>query len=265
VTSTRVITAVALVALACLIAAAVALTTTPQPAPIVASHLEVGAGLPSTVTGILHYSDSSGIAITATVRVNVPERAAQLAATATISVVTASLTLRSIGDEAFLELPGYASLLGAPWTATSVPRDRGGVERLARVLRHPELTALHPTSSSTRRDVTGTTTTLRFAQVSVPVIKGLPLDLPRHGHLTLTVRTGTAGQVLSVTVHLWDPTDDVRASFLVTSYDQRVSLAAPPPSQVTALNTTRATSIFGIDAPEIFRTLRALGIRFGAS
>jgi hypothetical protein len=263
VTSNRVITAVVLATLGCLIATAVALSTTPPAALVVASHLEVRAGVPTTITGLLHYSDSSGVSISATLRVDVPARAAEIDATASVSIVSASATLRSIGDEVYLQLPGYASLIGAPWAATKVPRDRGAVELLARALRHPRFARLHPTSRTTTRHGTQTTTTLTFAHVTVPALRGLPLDLPRHGHLVIKVRTGASGQVLSVTLHLWNPNDDVRASLLITGYDQPVSLAAPPRSQVTVLDTARATSIFGSNAPELFETLRALGVRLG--
>lgn len=261
-TSTRVITAVALALLACLVAVAAALTSTSTTPPVPSSHLEVGAGPPSTVTGVLRYSDSSGIAITASVRADVANNAAQVVATATLSIVSASVTLRTVGEDAYLQVPGYASLLGAPWTEVRVPKDRGALGLFARELRHPQFFRLHPTSEATTTSPRGTTTTLRYQRVTVPRLEGLPLSLPRHGHLTVTIRTGSAGQVLSIAARLWTRTDTVRVSFVVTGYDQPVALAAPPASQVRLLDRARAISIFGSNTPSLARTLRKLGITF---
>lgn len=262
-TSTRVSTAVALAVLACLIAAATTLATTTaasQP-PVVPSHLVVGAGPPSTATGVLQYTDSSGISITADVRLDVPARAAQLVATASVSIVTVSVTLRALGDEVYAQLPGFASLLGEPWTATRTPRVDREYAFLATELRHPQFARLHANVATAVRSATGTTTTLRFASVSVPAISGLPLDLPRHGHLVVSIHTGASGQVLGITLHLWNRIDDVRASFEVTSYDQPVSITAPRASEVAVLTRSRTKDIFGIDTPGILRTLGELGVR----
>lgn len=259
-TSTRVITAATLAVLGCLIAVAVALSTGPSTTPVVPSHLVVGAGPPSTMTGIVRYTDSSGISITATVRANLVADTAQVDVTAKVSVVSASVTLRGVGDDVFLQVPDYASLLGAPWTEVHAPHDANAFGILAAELRHPDLARLHPTTERTTPHRTGPTITLRFDRVTLPQLEGVPLRLPSYGHLVCIVREGTTGQVLAVTIHLWNPADSVRASFLVTGYDQPVMLAAPPRTQVKVLDRARATSIFGNNAPRLARTLRRIGI-----
>lgn len=259
-TSTRVITAVTLVVLGCLIAAAVALVSGQSPSTIVPSHLVVGTGPPTTMTGVVRYSDSSGISIAATVRANLVADTAQVDVTAKVSVVRASVTVRGVGDDVFLQVPDYASLLGAPWTEVHAPRDARAFAALAAELRHPGFARLHPTTERTTEQRSGRTITIRFDRVTLPSLAGVPLELPRAGHLVCVVHEGTSGQVLAVTVHLWNPTDSVRASFLVTSYDRPVSLAAPPRAQVKVLDRSRAASIFGTNTPLLAKTLRRLGI-----
>jgi hypothetical protein len=265
VTTRRVITAVAVAMLAALVAAATSLATASSGTPraIVASHLAVGAGPPSTATAVLHYADSSGISIAATLVLDVPDDAAQLAATATLSLVSASMTIRTVHDEAYVEIPAFASMLGGPWTAAHTDRGAGEAALVARFLRHPDLGRLHPTTRSTVRDGLGTRTSLDFAEVTVPQL-GLPLDLPARGSLALEVVTGPQGQLLSAAITLSNATDRVHATLVVTGYDQPVTIVAPAASQVVALDTARADSILGTSAPSLLRTLRSIGVDLGA-
>jgi hypothetical protein len=258
--ATRVITVAAIALLVALVASAVTLAATaPGPAQIVPSRLVVGAGPPTTATGVVTITSSSGISITADGAFDFPAGTADVTATASLSIVTATSEVRLADRALYLNVAPFASLIGAPWVTTGSLHGAARLDALADALRHPDLARLHPKHRVVVHAPGGTTTTtMAFGRVHLPSTAGLPIALPRAAALTVVVTTGAQGQVLAVAVHLANPGDDVRLTARVTGYGVPVSVVAPPASEVAPLDGRRARAIFGTDAQGIERRLGQL-------
>jgi hypothetical protein len=257
--STRVVGIAAIVILVALVAGAVVLVATAQSSPtVVPSHLDVGAGPPSTATALLTYSDSNGVKVRGDCAFDFPAGAADVQATATLSVVSVSVEARLVDRALYFYVPQFASLVGAPWISTTALHGPARLEDLATALRHPDLSRLHPVTKETVTTDGRTTTTMHFGVVHVAFAHELPISVPGEGLLTVVVTTGAQGQLLDVGVTLAAPGDTVHLGFLVTGYDVPVSITAPPPDQVAELTATRASELFGADAATLQHLLSDL-------
>jgi hypothetical protein len=259
--ASRVISVVAVALLIALVAGAITLVASaPGATAIVPSHLVVSDGPPTTATGIFTYTTSTGISVTADAAFDFATGAAEVTATASLSIVTSTVEARLVDRTLYLNVAQFASVVGAPWVSAGAMRGPVRLEALAEALRHPDLSRLHPMRARVvRSPVTdATTTTMSFGVVHLPSTAGLPITLPTVAKLSAAVTTGSQGQLLDATVHLANPGDDVRLDFEVTGYDVPVAIAAPAPSDVVPLTSTRAQAIFGTNADSIERVLRAL-------
>jgi hypothetical protein len=267
--STRVLTASALAVLAGLIIAATALAATSPAAKraIPVSHLVVTAAAPTTASATLTYTDTSGISIDAEIALDGPKNAAQIAGTVSLDDIDVSLTARLLDDELYVDLPAFATLLGAPWTDVHLKGDERGIDAALRELRHPFIERLvnRPHARYHVTEPTAGVFTLRVPYVTLPETHGLPVYLPHEAHLDLVVRLGPQGQVLAAQLHLWNKHDDVRVTLVVTGYDQALSLRAPPHGQLVVLNLARSQAIFGDNAVGIDNLLEHLGAYLGPS
>ena len=258
--SSRVIASTAVAVLVALVAGAVALAASGSGAvQVVPSRLVVGAGPPRTATGVLTYSSNAGISISATCELDFAAGTADVTATASLSIVTATLEARLAERTLFLNVAQFSSLVGANWLSSGALGGAVRLEGLAREMRHPDLARLH----AKRRVVThaadgSTTTAMSFGAVDLPTTSDLPVSLPGEANVTATVTTGASGQLLAATAHLANPSDDVRLSFTVTGYNVPVTVTAPARSGVAQLTSPRARSIFGTNAAGIERLVRGL-------
>jgi hypothetical protein len=257
--ATRVIAVATVAVFAALVASAVTLAATaPSTAGVVPSHLVVGAGPPATATGVATFSSSTGVSVDATCAFDFTTGAADVTATASLSIVTAMVEVRLADRALYLNVQQFASLIGAPWVTTGSLHGPARLDVLASALRHPDLARLHAKSRAVTSRHGEKTTTLSFGRVHLPSTSGLPISLPRVAALTLAVTTGAQGQVLEIAVHLANPGDDVRLTFQVTGYNVEVSIAPPPSREVAPLDGVRARAIFGIDAQGIQQRLGEL-------
>jgi hypothetical protein len=256
----KVIAIAAVAVLAALVASAITLAANGTGAvQVVPSHLVVGPGPPATATGVLTFTSSAGVTVTADCALDFAKGAADVTATASLSIVTATVEARLVDATVYLNVQQFASLIGAPWISTGSLHGPVRLDALATALRHPDLT----TSHAIRRQVAplpghATRTTLSFGTVHLPSTAHLPIVLPRVANVTAAVITGSQGQVLSIEVHLANPVNDVRLTFQVTGYDVPVSIAPPPEGEVAPLTNARAQAIFGTDAGGIVRRLGEL-------
>jgi hypothetical protein len=257
--STRIIAGAAVVVLVALVASAVTLASTDSGQPKVSvADVAVGAGPPTTATGVLTYSSTSGISISADWAFNFTESAAELTATASLSIVTATVEARVADDSFYLHVPQFASLVGAPWVSTGELGGPTRLDALATQLRHPDLARLHPTRRVTTHTSAGTTTTMSFGLVHLPSTAGLPISLPRTATVTATVVTGTQGQLLAAGARLVSPSQTDVLAVSVTSYNAPVEIAGPASGDVVVLTAKKERAIFGTNAQGIAHALRGL-------
>jgi hypothetical protein len=257
--STRIIAGAAVVVLVALVASAVTLASTDsvQPTASVAG-VAVGPGPPTTATGVLTYSSSSGISISADWAIDFTEGAADVTATASLSIVTATIEARVAEDTLYLHIPQFASLVGAPWVSTGELDGPTRLDALAEQLRHPDLARLHPRHRVTTQTGARTTTTMSFGVVHLPSTAGLPISLPRTATVTATVVTGTQGQLLAAGARLVGPSQTDTLAISVTSYNAAVEIAAPAPGDVALFTPREERAVFGTNAPGVDRALGAL-------
>ncbi|HUD69587.1 MAG TPA: hypothetical protein VMQ40_05060 [Acidimicrobiales bacterium] len=261
--STPVVAAAAALLLVALVAGAATLAATSSTAsgPLV-EHLGVGAGLPRTATGILTFSDSSGISVTASCEFDFIHGTADVVASDSLSILTVTIEGRLVGPGLYLEAASMSSLLGAPWLATNLPAARGKLHDLALLLRHPDLERFASRRVSVTRTPTTATTTIQFDHVRLPSTEGLPITLPRTGRLDVAVTTGTQGQVLSLDATLTSRDGGVnRLDLTITDYDVPVAIDAPLHGSVVALTQTRARALLGANYPATERLLVRLGAK----
>ena len=255
--STRVIAVGAAVLLAALVAGATALVATSQSATVAArGPLTVGPGRLTSATGIFSFADTAGLTVTAPFGLNFVTHTAHITATASLSIVTVTAEARLVGGMLYVSDQSLATLTGAPWVTTSMPRGTVALDRIARTLRHPHLAALHANRATVSTTGTTTTTTLWFNRVTLPRTTGLPITLPRTAAVVVTVTTGSLGQVLSAVVRLKGSNDTVVLGLQMTGYNVSVAVRAPDPRQTVVLTPARATQIFGTNAPAVIRLLR---------
>lgn len=265
--STRVVAVAASLLLAALIAGAVTLAATSSTAsgPVV-EHLGVGAGPPTTATGTLSFSDSSGISVKATCEFDFVHGKADIVASDSLSILTVTIEGRLVGERAYLEAASMSSLLGAPWLTTSVTSANGKLHDLALLLRHPRLARFAARRVASTHTATTATTTFQFDHVRLGSTAGLPITLPRKGRLDVAVTTGTQGQVLSFDATLTSLDGGVnRLDLSITDYNVPVAITAPSPGSVVALTPTRARALLGANYPATERLLVRLGARLGGS
>ena len=258
--ATRVITVAAIAVLLALVTTAVTLAASGTGAPeVIPSNLVVGAGPPRTATGILTFTSSAGVSISGTCAFDFAAGSADVVATASLSIVTATVEARLADRTLYLNVEQFASLVGAPWVSTGALHGPARLDALAGALRHPDLARLHPRSHVlTSGPGAQTTQTMSFGTVHLPSTANLPISLPRVATLTVAVTTGAQGQVLAVAARLSNPGDDVRVTFQATGYNVPVSIVAPPASEVAPLTDARARAIFGTDTRGIERWLGEL-------
>jgi hypothetical protein len=226
----------------------------------------VTATAPTTATARLTYTDSSGISIDAQFALDGPTNAAEVAGTVSLDDIDVSLTARLLDHELYVDLPQFATLLGAPWTHVHLTRAERGVDAALRELRHPLIERLvnRPHSRYQVAEPTARVFTLQVPYVTLPQTYGLPVYLPHQAHLRLRVVVGPEGQVLTAELHLWNKHDDVRLTLVVTGYDQPLSLRAPSHGQVVLLTLSRSRSIFGENAMGFDSLLEHLGADLSA-
>jgi hypothetical protein len=257
--STRVIAVAAVVVLVALVASAVTLASTGSGKPkVTVADVAVGPGPPTTATGVLTYASSSGISISADCAFDFAEGAAEVTATASLSIVTATVEARVVDDTFYLQVPQFASLVGAPWVSTGELGGPTRLDALAAQLRHPDLARLHPTRRVTTTSSGRTTTTMSFGLVHLPSTAGLPISLPRTATVTAIVVTGSQGQLLAAGARLVSASGTDTIAFSVTSYNGSVEIATPAPADVAVLTGAKERAIFGTNAPGIARALRGL-------
>lgn len=257
--SSRVIAVAAVAVLAAMVVTAVALAASgPSTPTVTAASVAVGPGAPTTATGVLTYASSQGISVSADWSVDFATDAADVTATASLSIVTATLEARLADRTLYLYLPQFSSLIGAPWATTGALRGPAELDPLATVLRHPDLARLHPEHRVTVTTATGATTTMTFRDVHLPSTAGLPITLPRVAQVTAVVRTGTEGQLLSLGVRLVGTDQTVRLGLLLTGYNVPVTVTAPPPGDVVTLTPSKERAIFGTNTASIAHELRSL-------
>lgn len=257
--STRIIAVAAVVVLAALVAGAVTLAaTTTSPPRVTAASVVVGTGPPTTATGVLTYSSSSGISISADCAFDFAAGTADVTATASLSIVTATVEARLATDTLYLHVPQFASLVGAPWVSTGQPGGPTRLDELAATMRRPDLSRLHAARHVLVHSDGSATTTLSFGLVHLPSSAGLPISLPATAVVTATVVTGSQGQLLEAAAALVGHNETVKVHFLVTGYNVPVAISAPEPSDVVVLSPSKERAIFGTNAPAIGRDLRGL-------
>jgi hypothetical protein len=258
--STRVVAAAAALLLAGLIASAATLAATPSTASPTVEQLRVGQGPPRTATGILTFSDSSGVSVTATCAFDFTHGTADVVASDSLSIVTVSIEARLINQGLYLNAASMSSLLGAPWLTTNLSSAAGKLHDLALVLRHPQLARFASFRVSTSHTKTATTTTFRFGHVRLPSTTGLPITLPRTGRLDVAVTTGSEGQVVVFAATLTSPDGGVnRLGLMITDYNVPVTIGAPSRGSVVALTPARAHELLGANYPATERLLQRLG------
>jgi hypothetical protein len=256
-----VVGAAAILLLAALVAGAATLAATSSTAsgPLV-KHLHVGKGPPSTATGTVAFSDSSGASITAPCEFDFAHGTADLVASDSISILTVTIEGRLVGQDLYLGVASMSSLFGAPWLTTNLSSARGKLHDLALLLRHPPLSRLAAFRTATSRTATTATTTLQFDHVRLPSTVGLPIRLPRSGRLDVAVTTGTQGQVLSVDATLTSPDGGVnRLDLTIDDYDVPVTIEVPAPGSVAELTPARAKALLGSNYAATYRLLVRLG------
>jgi hypothetical protein len=257
--TTKVIGVAAVAVLVALVAGAVVLAATGNATTTVpASSVVVGAGPPTTATVELTYASSNGISITADGALDFANDAADVSATASLSIVTATVEARLSDRTLYLHVPQFASLVGAPWVSTGQLGGPSRLDELAAAMRHPDLARLHPKRRTVVRTSGGTVTTMSFGAVHLPSTAGLPVTLPSVAVVTATVVTGTQGQLLSAAALLVSHGQTVKLTLRVTGYNAPVHVTAPPASDVVVLTGARERAIFGTNAPGIARALRGL-------
>lgn len=258
---TRLIAVTAALLLAALVAGAATLADSgPSAARIVPSHLQAGPGPLRTATGVLAYSDSTGLSMTATCAFDFVHGTADITANAQLSIATIDVEARLVGATLLLNTASLQSLTGSPWVSVPAQRASAGLERLERTLRHPDLAALRKANRATVSTTGRTsTTTMWFNHVTLPSTSGLPITLPSEGRLVLVVTTGSEGQLLVATAHLSNSSEDVHFSLHMTGYNQPVEVAVPSSADVVALTPSRARQIFGTNAPAVLHWLRRAG------
>ena len=258
----RVIAACSLAVLAGLVVAAVVLSQTASaPSRIDPAHLVVGPGVPSTATATLTYSSTYGTTGTAQLTLDGRDDTAAATLTASNGVLQASLQGREVADVLYVDVSAFTSQLGRPWAALTLPRLHRGVDVALEELRHPDLAGLRRLGARTTTSTTGSVTVLRLRRVHFPSLGTLPVGLPSRGNVTITVTTGTSGQVLDVAVKVVSLKGNysVHAAITITGYNQPVAVNAPPPTESAPLDSTRAQELFGADAAPIDHLLRELG------
>jgi hypothetical protein len=261
--STRVIGAAATVLFVALVVGAATLAATSSTASVpLVRHLHVGGGPPSTATGTLTFSDSSGVSVDATVAFDFVHGTADVVASDSLSILSVTLEGRLVGQGFYLNVPAMSSLLGAPWLTTNLSSAHGKLHDLALALRHPRLGRFAAQRILTTRTTTTTTTTLRFDRVRLPSTAGLPIRLPRSGRLDAAVTTGTQGQVLSFDATLTSPDGGVnRLDLTIDDYNLPVTIATPSPGSVAELTRARARDLLGSNFAATYRLLQRLGAR----
>jgi hypothetical protein len=257
--TTRVIAVATIIIFVALVVTAVTLAATGPSSPgVVASRLVVGPGPPRTATGVAEFTSSSGVSVSANAAFDFRSGSADVVATASLSIVTATVEVRLADRALYLNVASFASLIGAPWVTTGSLHGPARLEVLARALRHPDLARLHPERRVVVHAPGTTTTLLSFGRVHLPSTAGLPISLPRVAALTVAVTTGTQGQVLTIAVYLHGTGQDDRLTFEVTGYNVPVTVVAPPAHLVVPLDSAKARAIFGIDAQGIEQRLGEL-------
>jgi hypothetical protein len=261
---TRVIAITAITLLVVLIACVVGIVvSSSSPTAIEPTHLQVGAGPPSTATALLTFADDNGLSASARWTFDFAHDAADVNASATLSLVTISLEARLLQTILLFDTSSLGSLTGSTWVAVHAPRGPDGMAALANVLRHPDVAALKANAATVTMSDHDTTTTLTFRHVRLPSTEGLPITLPDSGRLVLAITTGPKGQLLGASAQLHGRTDDVHAALVITGYNQPVSIPVPAASDVTPLTRARAQEIFGTNAPAVLRWLARLHLGLG--
>ena len=265
--STRVVAVAAVLALVALVAGAATLAATSSTSAVPsARHLQVGPGPITTATGLLTFSDSSGISVTGTCEFDFVHGTADLVASDSLSILTVTVEGRVVGRGLYLNAASMSSLLGAPWLRTTSPKVQGALRELAHLLRHPDLARFAAHRIAITRAPGTTTATFRFDHVRLPSTLGLPIGLPRKGRLDVAVTIGAQGQVLVFDATLTSPDGGTnRLDLSIDDYDVPVTIATPPTGSVVALTRSRARILLGSNYPATAHLLGELGARLGPS
>jgi hypothetical protein len=257
---TRVIAVTAALLLAALIAGAATIVSSSDNATTInPAHLVVSPGPLKSATGVLTYTDGTGINATAVCTFDFEHLSANIAANASLSIASVALEVRLVGPVLLFNTATLQSLTGAPWVSIRVPKGPAALARLGAVLRRPRLSMLPANRAAVVVTRGITTTTLWFNHVTLPPTTGLPIVLPTHGRLVTTFTTGAQGQVLAIAAHLWNGSADIHLHLQMTGYNQPVAIEVPHPSDVVPLTRPLARQVFGTNWPAVVHWLGRAG------
>ena len=182
--------------------------------------------------------------VTATVNVNFVTNAVDAQLNVPMAFSNVGVDLRLVKKHIYVGLANLSSVAGAPWLAMKMapPSLYGWSLEMTK----PDIALI---SGFTSKTVTtsGYLTTYRFHRnaVAISMPSALPLSLPRKADVTFSITTGSQGELVSTSFVVSSPHSHASISATVLSYNQPANIAAPPASQVKALDPALLSRVFG--------------------
>ena len=182
--------------------------------------------------------------VTATVNVNFATNAVDAQMNVPMAFSNVGVDLRLVNKHLYVGLANLAAVAGAPWLATT--SSQPSLYGLSLEMTKPDVALI---SGFTSKSVTtsGYLTTYRFhrSSVAISMPSTLPLSLPRRADVTFVITTGSQGELVSSSFVVSSAHSHASISATVLSYNQPADIAAPPASQVKALDPALLSRIFG--------------------
>lgn len=227
----RVVSLIALVIGAVVLAAAVAYSSSAPSTPR-ADPLVLHGRAPHSVELSLALSTGGSLRTSGTVWIDTAT--STLRATLLVPILTADteFDVRALGHRVYLTSPNLADATGPVWYVQ--PLQWPKLSALGRLLLKPNV-ALLTLLANARITHHGffTTYEMNRSNVALGTFSPKAKSASAQGNLDLTITTGRQGEFTALWARLTSTTDTTTVSLHVLSYNPRVSIAAPPASRAT--------------------------------
>ncbi len=234
----------ALVATALTVTGVVLAATDSNPGGSTTDALALNGYPPRSAQLAVTISSGQAYDVTANVNVNFVTNALDAQLNVPMAFSNVGVDVRLVKKHVYVGLANLSTIAGAPWLAmkASAPSLYG----LSLEMTKPDIGLI---SGYTSKSVTtsGFLTTYRFRRnnVAISMPGSLPLSLPRQGDVTFTITTGSQGELVAASFAVSSSHSHASITATVLSYNQPADIAAPPASQVKALDPALLSRVFG--------------------
>ena len=202
-------------------------------------------------------STSQSYSASATVTINFATNAIEANVQVPMVASSSGVDVRLVDHHVYVAMANLSALFGASWL--SAPVKQPSLQKLAEEMLHPDVAHVRGfTHATITKNGSSTTYSYRRNNVVVASPAGLALHLPAHVSLTLTVTTGSQGELTASSFSATSAHSSISINSTVLAYNQSAQISVPPTRMVKPLDRSIVRQLLGTSPLATLLTPRGL-------